>query len=157
MASRQPLAAPMMPPGGGQPWNSPKYTFKTQFSYESDIIVALAPAASTTLTFNIAGDSDFFWTKLDAFAMVGGAATLRNADQLPAVTMLVVNTTSGRQYSSLPTPMPNVTGTGGLPFILPQITLWEAKSTISIQLANIGNATYSNLMLTFAGIKAFLA
>jgi hypothetical protein len=157
MSSRQMIAAPAMPPGGGAPWNSSKYSFKTQFSYETDIASSLSPASSTTLTFNIAGDSDFFWTKLEAFALVGGVATTRFADQLPAVTILVVNTTSGRQYSSLPNPLASVSGTGPLPFILPQITLWEAKSTISVQLANIGDATYSNLMLTFSGIKAFLA
>jgi hypothetical protein len=157
MSSRPSIAAPAMPPGASAPWNSPKYSFKTQFNYETDISAALAPAGSTTLTFNIAGDSDFFWTKFEAFALVGGVATVRNADELPAVTVLIVNTTSGRQYSSLPTPLPNVSGTGQLPFILPQITLWESKSTVSVQLANIGNATYSNLMLTFSGIKAFLA
>ena len=151
-----PPAMPMpIPSGGGAPWNDPKYQFKTFFSYEADIASALNAASSQTFTFNIAGDSDFFWTKFEAFALIGGAATARNADALPAVTILVTNTTTGRQYSSNPTPLPNVSGTGQLPFILPQITLWPAKSTISITLANIGDANYSNLMLTFSGIKAF--
>jgi len=150
--NQQPLQMP-----GGQPWNAGKYSFKTYFAYEVDTSSALNAAGSATLTFNIAGDSDFFWTKFQAFALVGGVATTRLADQLPAVTMLVTNTTSGRQYSSLPNPLPNVSGTGSLPFILPQITLWEAKSTISVQLANIGDANYSAIYLTFAGVKAFLA
>lgn len=164
MSSRAPMGMvptmnpnDMRGPGPGQPWNSAKYSFKTFFSYESDISSALNAAASQTLTFNIAGDSDFFWTKFQAFALVGGASTVRNADQLPAVTMLLTNTTTGRQYSTNPTPLPNVSGTGELPFILPQITLWEAKSTISIVLANIGNANYSNLYLTFSGIRAFFS
>jgi hypothetical protein len=157
MSANAPMLMPaQMPAGGGSPWNSSKYKFKSFFSYEADISAALAASASTTLTFNIAGDSDFFWTKFEAFALVGSAATTRSADQLPAVTMLLVNTTTGRQYSSLPTPLANVSGTGSLPFILPQITLWEAKSTISVQLQNNGNATYSALQLTFSGIKAFL-
>lgn len=151
------LPQPQMTPAGGAPWMDARYGFRTFFSYEADIPVALNAAASQTLTFNIAGDSDFFWTKFEAFALVNGTATVRDADQLPAVTMLLTNTTTGRQYSSLPTPLPNVSGNGQLPFILPQVTLWEAKSTISIQLANIGNANYSNLMLTFSGIKAFFS
>jgi hypothetical protein len=157
MSTRQMIASPPMPPGGGAPWNSNKYSFKTQFAYEADFVSAFAPAASTTLTFNIAGDSDFFWTKFQAFAIVGGVATLRTQDQLPYVTALIVNTTNGRQYSNLPAPLPNIAGTAELPFILPQITLWENKSTISVQLANIGNVTYSSVLLTFSGIKAFLA
>lgn len=151
------LPAPVPAQSGVAPWNSGKYSFKTFFSYESDIPVALNSATAQTLTFNIAGDSDFFWTKFEVFALVNGTATVRNADALPAVTMLLTNTTTGRQYSSLPTPLPNISGTGPLPFILPQITLWEAKSTISIQLQNIGSDNYSNLLLTFSGIKAFFA
>jgi hypothetical protein len=152
---------PMMPPGGpmpgspGSPWNASGYKFRTWFVYESDTTAALAPGAAANLTFNIAGDSDFFWTKFNMFALVGGAATVRNADQLPAVTILVTNTTSGRQYSSSAAPAANITGQGNLPFILPMVTLWEAKSTVQIALSNIGNATYSNLYLSFIGIKAF--
>lgn len=157
MSTQQPMAMPpMMPPGGGAPWAASKYKFRTFFSYELDIPTALNAASSQTLTFNIAGDSDFFWTKFTAFALVSGEATTRSADQLPACTVLITNTTTGRQYSSNPTPLPNVSGTGALPFILPQVTLWEAKSTVSVILANIGDAAYSNLMMTFEGIKAFL-
>jgi hypothetical protein len=123
--------------------------------YESDTLVALNAGAGANLTFNIAGDSDFFWTKLACFALVGGAATTRDADQVPAVTMLLVNTTTGRQYSSSAVPLPNMAGTGLLPFILPQITMWQKKSTIQVQLQNVGNANYSNLFLSFHGIKAF--
>lgn len=147
----------MTPPGGMAPWGSAKYAAKTFFTYESDIVSALAPASPAVLTFNIAGDSDFFWTKFSAFALVGGAATTISTDNLPAVTMLLINTTTGRQYSSSAVPLPNMAGNGRFPFILPQVTLWEKKSTIQVQLQNIGNATYSNLQLSFLGIKAFLA
>jgi hypothetical protein len=156
-AMARPGAMPPMGGGGGAPWNASKYSFKTLFSYELDTTAALNAAASITSTFNIAGDSDFFWTKFEAFALVGGAATTNNLIQVPAVSILITNTTSGRQYSSNPNPLPNVAGSGQLPFILPMVTLWEAKSTISVQLQNFGNANYSNIYLTFSGIKAFLA
>lgn len=142
-------------PQGTSPWNNSAYAARNYFVYESDTPVALNAGAGTNLTFNIAGDSDFFWTKFSAFALVGGAATVRNADQLPAVTMLLINTTTGRQYSSSATPLPNMAGTGTLPFILPQITMWQRKSTIQVQLQNVGNVNYSNLYLSFHGIKAF--
>jgi len=146
-----------MPGGGGRgaPWMSSAYYARTFFTYESDIAASLAAGASVTQSFNIAGDSDFFWTKFAAFALVGGTATTRSADQLPAVLMTLVNTTTGRQYSSNPVPLPNMAGTGPLPFIIPMITLWEKKSTIQITLQNEGNAAYSNLHLSFHGIKAF--
>jgi len=142
-------------PQGSSPWNNTVYAARNFFTYETDILAALNPGAPSNLTFNIAGDSDFFWTKFAAFALVGGAATTRDTDQLPAVTVLITNTTTGRQYSSSAVPLPNIAGTGVLPFILPQITMWQRKSTIQVQLQNIGNATYTNLMLSFHGIKAF--
>lgn len=158
MSSNNPnaLPQPSQPmPQGSSPWNNTVYASRNFFVYESDITAALNAAAGANLTFNIAGDSDFFWTKFAAFALVGGAATLRNADQLPAVTMLLINTTTGRQYSSSAVPLPNMAGTGELPFILPQITMWQRKSTIQVQLQNVGNVNYSNLYLSFMGIKAF--
>lgn len=142
-------------PQGTSPWNNGAYAARNFFTYESDNVANLAPAGSVNLTFNIAGDSDFFWTKFAAFALVGGVATVRDADQLPAVTMLLTNTTTGRQYSSSAVPLANMAGTAELPFILPQITMWQRKSTIQIQLQNVGNATYSALYLSFHGIKAF--
>ena len=142
-------------PQGSSPWNNAIYASRNFFIYESDTLVALNAGAGANLTFNIAGDSDFFWTKFSAFALVGSTATVRNADQLPAVTMLLVNTTTGRQYSSSAIPLPNMAGTGELPFILPQITMWQRKSTIQVQLQNVGNVNYSNLYLSFMGIKAF--
>ena len=140
---------------GGSPWNSAQYTARTFFTYESDIAAALAAGTGAALTFNIAGDSDFFWTKFAAFALVGGAGTVYSLQELPAVTILITNTTTGRQYSSSAVPLPNMAGTAQFPFILPQITLWQKKSTIQIALQNEGSLAYSNLHLSFHGIKAF--
>lgn len=154
-------AADVLPSGQGlnqgmQPWNDQgSYVARSMYTYESDTTASLAAGASANLTFNIAGDSDFFWNKFAVWALVGGVATLRNAEQLAAVTILVTNTTTGRSYSSSATPLANVAGTGTLPFILPQITYWQAKSTIAIALQNVGNAAYSAIYLSFMGIKAF--
>jgi hypothetical protein len=159
MQQNKQSAVPLIPgssmPQGASPWNNAMYASRNFFVYESDTLVALNAGASANLTFNIAGDSDFFWTKFASFALVGGTATLRNADQLPAVTVLIINTTTGRQYSSSAVPLPSISGQGILPFILPQITMWQRKSTIQIQLQNVGSANYSNLYLSFQGIKAF--
>ncbi len=155
MSNINPVQMPQMPVHQGPPWMAPKYMARSFFTYEADSAAAINAAASAILTFNIAGDSDFFWTKFAAFALVGGASTSYSLQLLPAVTMLLVNTTTGRQYSSSATPLPNMAGTGQFPFILPIVTLWQAKSTIQINLLNVGNANYSNLYLSFMGIKAF--
>src|SRR6266436_5361354 len=68
---------PTFPPGmtsfppNSQPWrDDSKYQSKVFYCYESDNVANLAAAAAVNLTFNIAGDSDFFWTKFCAFALV---------------------------------------------------------------------------------------
>src|SRR5271166_4939587 len=81
-------------PLGQTPWADPsKYVAATFYVYESDT-VNVAPNQTAPLSFNVAQDSDFFWTKFCAFALVGSTATTRSADQLPAVTALIINTTT---------------------------------------------------------------
>lgn len=161
MGSPNPSPMPTMPmPQGSSPWNSSKYSARVFFCYEADFTTAggLAAGVSAPLTFNIAGDSDFFWTKFAAFADVGNTGTTYSAQQLPSLSVLIINTTTGRQYSSSAVPLPNIAGTAQFPFILPQITLWERKSTIQVNLLNISGAvTYSSVRLSFMGIKAFTA
>jgi hypothetical protein len=140
--------------GPQMPWaDTTKYVSSTFYVYEVDT-VNLNTQQSAQLSFNIAGDSDFFWTKFCAFALIDATATTRADDQLPAVTALIINTTTGRQYSSAPVPLPNYAGNAQFPFILPVITQWEKKSTIQINLFNEGDSNYSNLQLSFIGVKA---
>lgn len=151
---------PPMSMRSGAPWDgmSPsgvQYLASNFFTYEADAPNGLLAGAAAQFTFNVAGDSDFFWTKFAAFALVGGAATTRSDDQLPAVTLLLTNTTNGRQYSNAPVPLANMAGNGQFPFILPQVVLWQAFATIQIQVSNEGNVDYSNLQLSFLGVKAF--
>lgn len=142
-------------PLGQTPWNDPeKYVASTFYVYEVDTPDGLAATTAAQLTFQIAQDSDFFWTKFCTFALVDGVATSRADDELPAVTALIVNTTNGRQYSSNPVPLPNISGNAQFPFILPLMTLWAAKSVIQINLFNEGDADYSNVQMSFIGVKA---
>jgi len=142
-------------PLGQTPWADPSlYTAATFYVYEVDTVNFLNQT-SVPLTFQIAQDSDFFWTKFCAFALESSTATSRSGDQLPACTALIANTTTGRQYSSNPVPLPNIAGNAQFPFILPVMTLWAATSVIQITLFNEGDIEYSNLQLSFIGVKAF--
>lgn len=137
--------------------NSDKYIYKDAFFYNTGIEDALAPAASTSSTFNIDGDSDFFATKLTVHAVSGGDATTYLASLLPEVNIIITDTTSGRSLMNEQVPLANLAGSAQLPFILPIMRLFVAKSTIKIDYYNVSdNATYSALQLTFCGVKAFL-
>lgn len=131
------------------------YRAKNYFTYVTSI-TTLAAGASSSSSFNIDGDSDFFFTKLTTFALVADDGTTYEAQILPAVTVVIENTSSGRQYMNAPVPLGLLAGTALLPFILPMETFWPAKTTISVSYANISdNTTYSDLYLAFHGIKAF--
>lgn len=137
------------------------YIFRSMYVYEADSLsvnpAGVAAAGQSILTFNIAKDSDFFWTKFGVFCSVGSDGTVITNEQYPSINMTLVNATNGRQYMNVPVPLASMSGSGRLPFILPVPTLWEALTTIQITLQNVSdNTTYSNIQLSFIGIKAFL-
>lgn len=135
-----------------------RYIAKTFFCYELDFDTNnLAANGSVDSSFNISKDSDFFWTKFGAHAVISDDGTTISAEELPEVNILVVNSTTGRQYMSNPVPLANMSGSGRLPFILPIVTLWESLSNIQVSLQNVSdNKTYTAVRLSFLGIKAFL-
>lgn len=136
--------------------NNPKYSYKDDFTYNVGLSGTLAPAASQSATFNIDGDSDFFLVKTAVHAMVGDDGTTYANNICPSVTVVITDTTSGRSLMNEPVPLPNIAGTGQLPFIWPIVRLFAAKSTIKVDFANITDGiTYSDVELSFIGIKAF--
>lgn len=135
-----------------------QYRAKNAFTYVTpDLASTLTNGTSTTFSFNIDGDADFFWTKFTAFGNTANDGTTYSAQELPGVTALITNNTTGRNYSNNPVALPSYAGTANLPFILPMITYWQAKATITITVANItDNKDYTRLQLQFHGIKAYL-
>jgi len=136
------------------------YVASVSYVYEVDTLpnypAGLGPAAQALLSFNIANDSDFFWTLFGAYAAVDGAGVQVSTQPVPGVNILLVNSTTGRQYMSAPVPLANLSGDGRLPFVVPVATLWERQTTIQVTLTNVtADTTYSNIQLSFVGIKAF--
>lgn len=118
---------------------------------------SLAPAAATTLTFQIDGESDFFWDKATVSALVASDGTSYSADLKPAVLITIVDSISQRPLMNNPAPVGNLFGTGQLPFILPIRKLFYSKANVKLQISNYSdNSTYSHLDFSFIGIKAFL-
>lgn len=137
--------------------DNPKYIYKDDFTYNVGLSSALAPAGSQSAVFNIDGDSDFFLVKTTVHAMVADDGTTYSANILPSVTILITDTTSGRTLMNEPVPLPNIAGTAQLPYIWPIVRLFKAKSTIKVDFQNITDGiTYSDIELSFNGIKAFL-
>ncbi len=138
------------------PENNQPYRAKNEFTYVTQISSSLTNTGSTSSSFNIDGDSDFFWTKLSAFALVADDGTVVDSEELPAVAIIITNNTTGRQYMNNAVALPSISGSGRLPFILPMVTYFQAKATITVDYTGLNdNKVYSYLQLSFIGIKAF--
>ena len=132
----------------------PQYGAYDFFVYEVDF-AALAAGGSATSSFTIQQEADFLLTKVTMVADLAAAAQTESARVIPLVTLLINDTGSGRNLMSSAVPLPNLFGTGGLPFILPRQRLFVASSVVNITLTNFSAATTYNIKLSFIGEKAF--
>lgn len=125
------------------------------YQYIVPVFSALAAGGSATQIVNIESDSDFEIQKLMYFADVAAGAQTDSSRIIPLCTATIVDQSSGRQISSLPTPVTALFGTGQEPFILPTPKIFPARSSISVTVANFSVATTYNLRLILAGRKIY--
>jgi hypothetical protein len=153
---KKPMAVPPPRVYAGGPIKQPqkRYMAYDFFVYELDI-ASIAAAASTTQTFTIQADSDFFWTKATYFADLAAAAQTDSGRIIPLCTVLIQDTGSGRNLMSSAVPVPSLFGTGELPMILPRQRLFLARAQVQVTVTNYSAASTYGLRLSFIGEKAF--
>jgi hypothetical protein len=135
-----------------------KYFAKDFFAYIIGPFGSLAPAAQLPGNVTLDADSDFLWQKFNVFAMIGDAGETEATQVLPAVTITIKDTASGRDLMNAPVPVSLLAGDGQLPFILPTPKVFQARGTIAVNVQNIStDDTYTNLYLCFIGTKLFLS
>jgi hypothetical protein len=119
-------------------------------------INALNFAAGATFIGNIQIDasSDFELTKMTVTANLTGADTLLTSDQF-YVTMLMVDSGSGRNLFSIPIALRGLMGDGRLPYILPVPRRFPARTNIALTFANYSQALTYDLRVAFHGAKIF--
>ena len=127
---------------------------KEFFTYQEDFS-AVASGASATGNINIQADSDFVLQKLTYYADIAAAAQTANTRVIPNATIVITDTGSGRQLMESAVPIASLFGTGQLPFILPTPRLFQARSTISLIVANFDAAVTYNIRLSFSGYKLY--
>lgn len=134
-----------------------KYFAKDFFVYQIGPLASLAPAAQLPGTVTLDADSDFLWQKFNVFATTGNDGATQATQVVPALTITIKDTASGRDLMNAPIPLPALAGSGQLPFILPTAKIFQARGTISVNVANVSdNATYTGIYLVFIGTKLFL-
>ena len=106
----------------------------------------------------IEADSDFLIQKLAASTFEDDSALTVFTQPLPLVTILIVDTGSGRQIMNEPIPVGAFFGDGRLPYILPTPKLFVKNSRIQVTLFNFtAGVNYENIWINFEGKKIFTA
>lgn len=130
-----------------------QYFAKDFFTYEADFSLLLANTSQTT-NFSIQADSDFLLAKLAYMATDTDDAVVPYTEPV-MVSVLITDTGSGLQLSNIAVPVPNIFGSGQLPFIVPIQRLFVSNSVINVQVNNFSAVDYNALRLSFIGLKAF--
>ena len=134
--------------------NPAPYNAYDFFVYELDF-ADLTAGDSATGQFTIQQEADFILTKITVVSDIAGAAVTDSTRVIPLVTLMINDTGSGRNLMNTAVPIPNLFGSGGLPFILPRQRIFVASSVVSVTVSNYSAATDYNLRLSFIGEKAF--
>lgn len=122
------------------------YTYQTK-------VATLAASGTATITIDIEADSSFIWLKT-TFSVTANTAATRNTEIIPAVTVQINDTGSGRLLQQEPVQISDMAGSGILPFILPVPRTFKPKSTIQVTFINKDTvAQVVDLSLVFHGYK----
>ncbi len=110
---------------------------------------------SQTGFIQIEADSDFQVQKMSYFSNIANTQVILNDIDVPLVTVVIVDTGSGRQLMNQAIPVTDIFGDGRLPFIIPTPKLFVKNSRINFDVFNYGDELYLNLWLVLTGKKVF--
>ncbi len=146
----------LRPPAGLDPQSHIR-DLKAFYSY-SLIFDSVAPGAQATDSFNIEANSDFIWTKATYFAVdeAGPAISQTNASRvIPSLTIELIDTGSAYQLFAEPQPIPNVFGTGRVPFLVAPAYRFAKNAVLRGVVVNFDTVETYSLRLSFIGYRNY--
>lgn len=127
------------------------------FIYETTVTNLAAAGGNIQNVIAVQADSDFKLIKLAHFS--NNHASITNQTEstrvLPLVTVQIIDTGSGRQLFNAPVPIPAFMGDGRVPFILPIIRIFKARTSIQINFVNYDTAIAYDIYFALIGTKMF--
>jgi len=132
------------------------FTVRDFYVYELDF-AALAVGVPQTNSFTVQADSNFLWQQGCQFTDLAGAVQTASTQVQPLVTVTILDTSSGRQLTSAPSPVPSLFGDGNLPYNLPTPRFFRSNTQVSVTATSyaVAGTTYTNMKLQFIGTKFF--
>lgn len=120
------------------------------------LIASIANGITATKTIQIEADSAFILDKISSFASLAGAAQTEATKVVPQINAQLKDSGSGRELFNEPVPVSTFTGSGELPFVLPQPRVFVPNSSINMTFTNFSAAeTYTNFYVALIGRKIF--
>jgi hypothetical protein len=122
----------------------------TPFTYSAVFPIAVfLPGVAIPININIQSDSDFIWryTTLSAYT----------APNVPAVApdyyLSFFDTASGSNYQDQPIHVACCTGTGILPYILPEPVCFKANAIVTVTMLNVAGGVAALATVVLGGFK----
>ena len=125
---------------------------REQFFYNVEFN-ALAAGASSQGSFTVQADADFIIVKTTRTAVV---STALDTFVSPNVTLVIVDTGSGRQIMDIATHCEQFFGTAQFPYILPVSKRVSASSAIQVTVNNLSATLIYTLKFCFSGFKEYI-
>lgn len=126
------------------------------YTYELDF-PALVHGTSAQNSFTVQTDSNFVW--LQGMYWCENAASITGLTNsslvVPLATIVLQDTSSGRQLMSAPVEISSIFGTGERPYILPISRFFRANTQLMATVSNYDSAINYNLKLSFVGMKRY--
>lgn len=127
---------------------------KLFYSYSVDMTLTAGATASASVS--IEADSDFVVTKSTYFATDNaGASQTYNTRIVPLATVQIQDTGSGRNLLDDQQPIPNLFGSGEIPFIWPVQQIIRANSVVRFQFTSLEAANARRIWLSLIGFKLY--
>lgn len=130
-------------------------TAKLLYTYSFDT-GTLAAGATATDSVAIEADSSFVITKGSYFATDdAGTAQTYNSRIVPLVLMQLRDTGSGREFFDEAQPIPNLFGSGEIPFIFPVQQVVRANSVLRANFTSLEATNTVRIWISLIGYKLY--
>jgi hypothetical protein len=127
------------------------------FTYQVPVFSNLAVnVGAATNQFTIQSDADFEWVMSTYEFDVAAAAFTYATQPIPNMTILIVDTGSGRQLMNNAVPVTSIFGNAQHPFVMPISRVLKANATLQFTAVNFDAAVNTgNLRLSLHGWKQY--
>lgn len=126
------------------------------FSYVFPVFSGIAVAASQTQSLQISADSDFEVLQMAYHMTVAQAAFTDSTRPVPNMSIMLLDTGSGRNLMNNPVPLASIAGTGVNPYFLPVTKTFARNAQIQATLTNFDAAVATAYVyITLVGRKIY--